>query len=808
MNTLLSDLKHAAQGLIHKPAFSLVVVVTLALGIGANAAIFSVIDALVFHPFPLPGIERLVMLFEVAPNTDWERSGVAPANFLDWSERSRELEELIAYEWWDVNLTGGDSPERLQGTRVTPGFFDMLGIDTQLGRTLGADRDDFGARTAIVSQAFWSRRFARDPGTVGQTIRLNGESYDIVGVADENFDFPNGTDVWAPLWFDAETAAVRSSYYLNVIGKLRDGANVADARAELDRIAALLAEEHPKENYERGINTMSMQRALVDIGAPAFLYLWQATSLFVLLIACVNVANLLLARGADRRKEISLQLALGAGRFRIVRRLLTENVLLSLAGAGLALPLASIGVELLRNSLPAHIQRFVVGWDQLDLDWRVLVFTGLIAVLTALVFGLVPAIHSSRLDLTSSLREGGRNDGGGSSGKLGRSVLVVCEVALALTLLVASGLSIKGTLRMADADQGYDPDRLLTMELVLPEGRYDDHEKRRQFYRTLLDGVRELPGVLSADAANILPSSASNTSRRIEVKGRPASTDSERPTAHFRSVTATYFETMRIPIVGGRALLSSDRADSASVAVVSERFAARSWPGEDPIGKRFRYDTESGAPWFTVIGVSGDVVHDWFLGEPQPTFYVPYEQDPRLGMFLSIRTQGAPEEITGAVRSRVTDADVEQPVFNIQTMRVKLSERIIGLKFLAAIMGVFGAIALVLSAVGIYGVMAYSVGRRTHEIGLRVALGASRRDVLGLTVGYALRVTTLGIGIGLVLAYLAGQAMASALFGVVRVDAVTFAGLSLALGAIAILAGYIPARRALTIDPAIALRVE
>ena len=628
---------------------------------------------------------------------------------------------------------------------------------------------------------------------------MNGERYDVVVVAEEGFNFPFGTEIWAPLWFDVETTAVRDSHYLQVIEHLAPEATVEDARAELDLLARRLEQEYPNTNSGRRINTIALGRAVVDIGAPAFLLMWQATSVFVLLIACVNVANLILARGSDREKELALHLALGAGRGHVIRRLLTENMLLALLGALLALPLAGMGVELMRWNMPAHIEKFVVGWDQIDLDWHVLGFTGLVAVATALVFGLIPALQASRPDLTAALREGGRGSSHGRVRQRGRNLLIVFEVAMALTLLVASGLSIQGTMRMADADQGYDPDGLMTMEIALPEGRYDEDEARLQFYRSVLSGVRALPGVVAADAVNILPSTGSNTSRSVEIKGQPVENLSERLTAHYRVATAGHLDTMRIPIVQGRGFGREDRGDAAPVAVVSERFARRSWPGEDPLGRRFRYGTEE--RWLRVVGVSGDVLHDWFLQEPQPTFYVPMEQAPRLGMFLAIRTLRAPEEVTAGVRAQVLRADANQPIFNARTMRTVVSERLIGLKYAATIMGIFGAIALVLSAVGIYGVMAYSVSRRTHEIGLRVALGAAHRDVLQLTVGQALRTAAWGIGIGLVLAFFIGRLMESTLFGLVQLDGVTFAALASTLAFVSLLAAYIPARRALASRP-------
>ena len=628
---------------------------------------------------------------------------------------------------------------------------------------------------------------------------MNGERYDVVGVAEEGFNYPFGTEIWAPLWFDVETTAVRDSHYLQLIGHLAPEATVEDARAELDLLARRLEQEYPNTNSGRRINTMALGRAVVDIGAPAFLLMWQATSVFVLLIACVNVANLILARGSDREKELALHLALGAGRGRVIGRLLTENMLLALLGALLrcrsrgwvSSSCGRICRLISRNSLSAGTRS--------TSTWHVLGFTGLVAVATALVFGLIPALQASRPDLTAALREGGRGSSHGRVRQRGRNVLVVFEVAMALTLLVASGLSIQGTMRMANADQGYDPDGLMTMEIALPESRYEEDEARLQFYRSVLSGVRALPGVVAADAVNILPSTGSNTSRSIEIEGEPVENVSERLTAHYRVATAGHLETMRIPIVQGRGFGSEDRGDTAPVAVVSERFARRSWPGEDPLGRRFRYGTEE--RWLRVVGVSGDVLHDWFLQEPQPTFYVPMEQAPRLGMFLAIRTLRAPEEVTAGVRAQVLRADANQPIFNARTMRTVVSERLIGLKYAATIMGIFGAIALVLSAVGIYGVMAYSVSRRTHEIGLRVALGAAHRDVLQLTVGQALRTAAWGIGIGLVLAFFIGRLMESTLFGLVQLDGVTFAALASTLAFVSLLAAYIPARRALASRP-------
>jgi putative ABC transport system permease protein len=808
MGTFVRDLKLALRNLLSRPAYTGIVVGTLALGIGANAAVFSMVDALVLHPFPIPDIDRLVMLWETVPQINEDRASVSPANFLDWKEQSTKFDDLVAFEWWDVNLTGIGEPELLQGTHVSPGFLDDLGVKTILGRTLAADRQSFGAKTVVLGYQFYARRFGSDPTVLGKSIVLDGEKYTVVGVAQPDFDYPDGSDLWAPLWFDAKTAAVRDHYYLDVIGKLKPGVEANDVEAELDVIGKRLAREHPATNEGRGVRALSLQRAVVDLGSPTFLALWQSASVFVLLIACVNIANLLLARGADREKEISLQQALGAGRARIVRQLLTENLLMAMVGAAVALPLAWVGIDLLRGGLPPEIQRFVVGWRQIGLDFRVLAFTGIVTLLTTLLFGLVPALRASRSDLAATLKEGGRAGSDGAGRQRARSLLVVGEVALALMLLVASGLSIRGTLRLANGDQGYDPYRVMTFEISLPERKYAEDEKKLQFYRSVVEGVSGISGVVSADLANVVPSSGANRTGSIEVEGQKVQNLSERPRADYRIITPGFLGTLRIPLLRGRALDDGDRKDTMPVAVVSRKFAERMWPGADALGKRFRSAGADDVPWVTVVGVAGDVLHDWFLKGPQPTFYEPMEQQPQLRMRLVVRTAGDPEAVTAAVRAQILRADPDQPVFNVHTQRELILERIVGLSYVAIVMAITGLIGLVLSAVGIYGLMAYSVSRRTREIGLRVALGAEQSDVLRLTVGQAFRVTLVGVGAGLVLAYGAGRLMVSTLFGVVRLDVWTYVTLALVLTVVSLMAGYFPARRAISVDPAVALRTE
>ena len=804
----IKDLQFSLRNLRNQPLFSVAMILTLAVGIGANSAVFSLIDALVLRPFPIPDIDRMVQLYETVPSRGVDRDDVAPANFLDWVEQSESLEELVAYNWLDANLTGSEQPERVQGVEVTPGFLKALGVQPHLGRgLLSSDSDPTQEQTVVLSHQFWQERFGSDPGLIGKTVTLNEVDHVVVGIAAERFDFPYGSVLWVPQVWDADSRQNRQAHYLQVLGRLRPEASAELAQQELSTIATRLADQHPLTNAGRGVNVMELRRAVIDIGAPAFLVVWQATTLFVLLLACVNVANLLMVRGADRQREFSLRLALGAGRHRLVRQLLTENLLVSAGGALLALPSAWLALDVMRNSLPVHIRRFVVGWDQIGLNFRLLAATGLVAVITALIFGLLPSLASSRGNLASILNEAGRGGSEGKGRQTGRTILVTAEVAIALMLLVASGLSIDGTFRMITADQGYNPENLVTMQMQLPPS-YSEPERRRNFYDSVLGQVRQLPGVSSVGLSNVLPSSGTGSGRLVIVEGQEAVNESDLPFADFRVVSPDYLSTMEIPLLQGRGLDQRDTSDSQRVALISERMATQLWLDIDPMGRRFRFSSSPADEWFTVVGISGDVIQDWFFGGPRPTVYTPYSQTPRLGAALVVRTAGAPAEIVSATRQAVLRIDPNMPLFDVRTMVELLSDRMIGLRYAAIMMGAFGAIALFLAAIGIYGLMAYSVSRRTREIGVRMALGAGRTDILTLTLNRTLIVMGLGTGVGLMLAWGAGRLMESTLFGTVSLNLSTFAIFTGILLTVAITAALIPARKAMRIDPALALRAE
>jgi putative ABC transport system permease protein len=807
MRDYIRDVRHGIRTLRQRPLLTTGIVLTLGLGLGLNAAVFSMVDALLLRPFPIPDIDRLTQLWEAWPQPYSLREPVSPANFLDWRSQSESYEHLVALLGWGASLTGHDEPERVRGFRVSPGFFEALGVSPIHGRAFSSEEADPGRdRSVILSHRLWWRSFAADPDLVGESVLIDSVSYTVVGIAPKGFAYPYGADIWAPLAFDPEIATSRTWYMLGVIGRLKAGKTVDDARAEMAVIGQRLAREYPETNRDIGVHVLPLKEAVVGPGAQGLLGIWQAAVVLVLLIASANVTSLLLARGVERHKDLALRMALGASRFRVVRQLAIEYLLLSLAGAALALVFAAIGIELLKSQMPANLSVIITGWSEVDVDGRVVAFTAAVAVLTSFVVGLIPAWQAARSSPVHVLKEGARGSTGGVGHHRGRSLLVVTEVAVALMLLIACGLTIRGTARMLASDQGYDPDNLLTFYMSLPESTYPEDRSRLRFFDELLAGARRLPEVAAAEATNFLPAKGGDFLWPFELDGQ-ALTKVERPWAHYRVITPGFFKTMRIPIISGRPFDQNDRKGASEVAIISETMARQYWPGADPVGERF-HPGEDEDPSVTVVGVAGDVIHSWYLGGPQPTIYRPLAQAPEATLCIVVRTLGEPTAIAPAVRAQVKRLDPNQPIFAVQSMRRALSDSFLVHKTAASLMGLFGALALLLSAIGIYGLMAYSVSCRTHEIGVRLALGAARRDVLRATVGRAFRHAVFGIGFGLLLSLGAAKIMAGTLLATISIDASTFAGLAVVLLAVALLASYVPARRALRVDPSIALRRE
>jgi len=803
MKTWLKDVRYGWRGLWKRPLLTITVAATLALGLGANAAIFNLIDRLVLRPFPFADPDKVVMLAETGPGMQFAKESVSPANFLDWRAEADTLADLSAMGWWDANLLERNDPERVQGYFVSGAWFDALGVRPALGRGFVRDDETFGRHHVVVlSDALWKRRFDGDPAIVGRRITIDGEPYDVVGVAPPRFQFPDGASLWAPLSFDPKTAPKRDARWLTVVGRIVPGRRLEDAASQMNVIATRLAQQYPDANRDHGVRTYTLAQGMMDEGIGPLLSMWQASAFIVLLIACANIANLLLARAAERRRDIAVRLALGASRPRVVRELLTESVLLGAVAVPPAIGFAWLGLYLMRAAMPANIIRFVPGWESLGPDFRLLAFTLALALLTAGIFGILPALQASRSNVSDALKEGGRSATGR---QFLRRAIVVAEIAIALPLLVAAGLGVLGTNRFLNGPQGYNPDGMLLMKVVLPDRTYPDDTTRRRFVERALGEIGAVAGVTQAAIVNNPPATGSNASRTIEIDGHPAADPKNLPDVEFRVMTPGYFTAMQLPMIRGRAFTDGDREGTAPIGIVSESLSRKYWPGEDPIGRRVRL---GGKDWVTVVGICGDVIQDWFLRRNAPTIYRPIAQAPSEFFGIVVRTAGDPTASAGAVRQALLRVDPNQPVFDLMTMRRALHERTIGLQYLAAIMGTFAVLALVLAAVGLYAVIAYLVAQRRHEIGLRIALGATARDVLRLTVGQAFRLTLVGTVIGLGLSVALARLMETGLLGIATTDAYVFVIFAGVLMGTALLAGYIPSRRATTIDPMTALRAE
>jgi len=812
METLWQDLRYGVRTLVRKPGVTAVAVVALALGIGANTAMFSIVGTLLLRPLPFKNLDRLVMVWGTLPQSG-NRFDASPADFLDWRNEQQVFERLAAYQWWDCNLTGAGEPERVPGCLITQNFFPALGVGAWRGRTFLPEEEQPGRdNVVLLSQEFWQRRFAADPNVVGQTIALNGRNYTVVGVMSAEFEWPTGVEVWAPLALTNEAKRDREQHYLQIMGRIRPGLTQAHAQAEMEIITRRLAESYPRTNASRGVKLVRLPGYAADDFARPFLLILMGAVVFVLLIACANVANLQLARATSRQKEIAIRAALGATRWRVMRQLLTESLLLALMGAALGLLLAMWGVDLGKSYIPPDIVRFVAGLKQAGIDGRSLGYTLLIALLTGIVSGLAPALQTSKPDLNETLKAGGRDAGAGRHPL--RSVLVVAEVALALVLLVGTGLMVKGFARqLSNQKQGFDPTHLLTLNVALPESKYRTTRERVDFYERALERIKAQSGVEAAAAISHLPASNGWDHEFFSIEGRAALSPAEMPLGDFEVVSPDYFRTLRIPLVKGREFTAQDGESATPVAIISESLARRFWPERDPLGQRLRLEQlNADQAWLTIVGVIGDVKQFIFDREPRLMIYQPYAQAPsgamNYGVSLAVRASGDPLSLAKAVREQIRSVDRDQPLTQVKTMEHLIREHLAPISLSASYMAVFAAIALVLSAVGVYSVMAYSVTQRTHEIGIRMALGAQASDVLRMIVGQSFKLAFMGLAIGLPISFTLTKVMSSLLVGVIALDLSTFAGFSLLLVAVALLSGYLPARKAAQVDPMIALRYE
>ena len=807
METLLKDVRFGARMLMKNPGFSLVAVIALALGIGANTAIFSVVNAVLLRPLPFKDPDRLMLIRETKL-PQFPEFSVAPGNFLDWQKQNSVFEQMAAINTSPFNLIGTGEPERLQGQRVTDGFFAMLGAQPQLGRVFMSEEDQPGHNNVVIlSHGLWQRRFGGDPNILNQTITLNGQSYAVVGVMPATFRYGGrNTELWTPIAFTAQNAQQHGSHYLQVIGRLKPGVTLEQTQEEMSAIAGRLAEQYPDTNAGWDVKIMTMLESTVRSIKPTLLVLLGAVA-FVLLIACANVANLLLARAASRQKEIAVRTALGARRGRIIRQLLTESVLLSAAGGVVGLLLSLWGVSLLLSLAPDDLPRV----RDVSLDGSVLGFTAAITLLTGLIFGLVPALQASKPNLNETLKDAGRGSTEGGRHHIIRSVLVVFEVATALMVLVGAGLMIKSFMHLQRVDPGFNPDNALAVNLSLPQRKYPEDDQRSAFYFQLIQKVSTLPGVRAAGAANVLPLE-DDYILGFHIQGRPPDAPGEDRSTNYFAVSPDYFKAMGIPLLRGRLFTEHDTKGAPRVAIINEAMAKQYFPDEDPIGQHIHV-TNGPVLYREIVGVVGDVKQYGLDQETPVQTYEPYLQEPFSFMSLVVRTAGDPTSLSGAIRSEVLSIDSEQPVSSIKTLDQILSTSIAQQRFAMLLFGVFGAVALILAAVGVYGVMSYAVTQRTHEIGIRMALGAARRDVLRLVIGHGMMLTLIGIAFGLVAtfvltSFVLTSLMSSLLFGVSVTDLATFAIFSATLAAVALVACAVPARRALKVDPIVALRYE
>ena len=805
----MNDIRFALRKLRQSPAFTAIAVLTVALGVGANTAIFSVVNAVLLKPLPFKNPQQLVMVWENAAHLGFPKNTPSPPDFLDWQRQNSVFTGMAAMAEQSFNLTGITEPERVDGRRVSANLFDLLGVPPLLGRSFVPDDDRAGTHVVLLSDSLWRRRFGSDPGVIGRAITLNGESYTVIGVIPRSVRLPaygNWNDeLWIPIAFSNEETTERGNHFLDVVARIKPGITVKQAQAEMETIAARLAKEYPKTNTRIGAVVTPLQEEIVGDIKPALLILLGAVG-FVLLIACANVANLLLARAAVREKEIALRVALGASRSRLTRQFLTESVLLALLGGAFGLLLALAGIRVLKTFVPATILQV----QTINVDLTVLVFTALIAVLTGIVFGLAPAIHTRDPNLNDSLKEGGRDSAAGRKGNRLRNLLVVGEVAVSFILLIGAGLLINSFFHLRNLDPGFRADHLLTMKVDLPEVKYPNGERRAVFFDDVLRRIGALPGAESVAVAGNLPFTYDGDSASIAVEGIPDPPPDQWPDVIYRAVGPGYFGTMGIPLVRGRDFTDQDRGDSKKVVVVSEKTAQHYWPGEDPVGKRLKTGaTNSDAPWREVIGVVKDVRQNSFIAPPKMQMYFNYRQLKDLAAnALIVRTKVEPMSLAASVRNAIWAVDKDQPVADVDTMDHIVAEAIARQRFSMLLLGIFAALALLLASVGIYGVMSYSVAQRTHEIGIRIALGAARGDVLKMMVKQALKLVGAGLAIGVVVAFALTRVMASLFFGVSATDPITFAMISLVLLVVAIFASYLPALRATKVDPIIALRAQ
>jgi putative ABC transport system permease protein len=810
MRTLWQDLRYGARMLLKNPGLTAVASLSLALGIGANTAIFSVINTVLLKSLPYSEPDRVALVWGNLPAENKHRSQVSATDVDDWRHQNMVFEDVTTYASWSATLLNSGEPERIQGMQVGDGYFSIMRGTPLLGRVfLSEEQEDGKDMVIVLGYGLWQRRFGGDPDIVGRKVNLGGKPYTIVGVMPADFRSLPSSLVGIPGQFYRPVAephdeGARSARHLRSIARLKPGATLGQAQSEMNVIASRLEQEHATSNKGYGVRLVTLPEDTVGGLRPTLLTLFGAV-VFVLLIACANVGNLLLARATARQKEIAIRAALGAGRVRLVRQLLTESVLLALLGGAMGLLLALWAVSLI-ETLGSHVMPSFSG---IKVDPRVLGFTAVISMLTSVIFGLAPALHGSKPDLNETLKDGGRSSGASASSNRLRGTLVVSEMALALVLLICAGLLIRSVMRLHDVDPGFNQSHLLTMNVPLPESRYPKRDSWIAFYRQAVNRIETLPGVQAAGFTSVLPFSDNFDGRSLAVEDHPVPRGEE-ISVDLYVITPAYLQTMSIPLREGRAVTEQDTENATLVALINETMAGELWPHESPLGKRIKFPgfEENAQPWRTIVGVMSNVKQYGLDKEARMQIYLPEAQYPNSGMTLVVRTKVDPSNLIASVRSEIHAVDQELAVDSIATMEQLLADSISLQRFSLLLLMIFAGIALALAGVGIYGVISFTVTQRTREIGVRMALGAASSDILKLVVRQSIGLSLIGIGIGLCASLGLTRLLAALLFGVSPTDPVTFTVISLLLMGVALAASFIPARRAMRVDPMNALRCE
>jgi len=818
MHTLWQDVRFGLRMLMKHRIATIVCVIALGLGIGANAAMFSLAEAFLLHPVPFENSDRIVALADshVASQDGGagfgpqDLNGVAPATYFDWKKEAHSFDDLAAYAWDEVNLTGDREAQKVQDFQITANFFPMIGVQPLLGRTFLAEEEEPGRNQEIIlSYGLWEQRYGSDPNILKRVIKVDGKSFNVVGVMNKGFDFPMPAEAWIPLAMSVKEWLRRDNRSLWVLGRLKPGVSFSEGAAEMQGISERQAEAYPDTNKAWRLHPQPLRQFITGTLTRQYTVLLMVAVGFVLLIACADVANVQFARVTGRTSEFAVRAAMGSSRWRLVRQLLIESVMLSLAGAAVGLFLAQWDIQMILAHMPPDVARFVAGWKTIRLDTNAFLFALAIAVLSGVISGIAPSLLGSRASIAGTLKEGGRSSSQSRARHRLRGALVVAEVALALVLLVGAGLMVKGFQGLLNVNESYSPQTLLTLNFSLPEAQYAQPAARVNFHEQIMRRLGSVYGVQAASQVTHVPYAQGGgiSENEFSIEGRPLTRRGETCTAIVETATPNYFNTLNIALRDGRLLSDTDGLESPQVAVISESLVRRYFRGENPLGRHIKVGKAEGlGAWMTVVGVVNDVHYSWIVKEDVPTIYRSFRQTPPYYATVVLRTAGDPLKFVSAARAEIAAVDENLPLYDIKPMDKLITESIVGIAYVATMMAVLGAIALVLASVGVFGVMSYSVSERTHEIGIRMSMGAQTSNVLRLVLRSGMFLTGLGLAIGLPVAFLLAQALSSLLYGVQAADPASFLGLPLLLLTVAGIACYLPARRAALLDPLQALR--